>query len=283
MLKVAIPNQITYTDKQLQFLLANIGVDSALQDDYKAVVSNKFPVEIRKMSYREIFRALTNGTQDIGIVLHLAPMEAPMKVCCLHSFCTHKVNLSLFIPKDMHYKNLESLTGKRIATPYPSVLAPYLKAKNLKATVVPLENITCAFEFGIADAICIISGNKQYKFTSQLREIETVTQTYPIIISGENLQAQKQMILDELIERIISAENAQNKKLICISFPNDKKEAIIEALAQFEGPVSVTPALREQTIIRCFLDEKQFWDIKSHLKMVGAETIFVLPVENIIK
>jgi ATP phosphoribosyltransferase len=281
MLKIAIPKSIN-TEKCLQHFRA-VGIDNSVQDDCKVLTSKKFPAEVRRMNDAEIIKAVAVGAQDIGVVLQHQVVESAAKVKCVHSFSAYKKNLSLFIYKELRYKNVESLTGKRIATPFPHIVANFLKLKNIKANIISCEDIECVAELGMADGICTVFNSKLSCLETQLREIEIVMPTFPIIIANENLSAQKQMILEELIERIVSVQNADGKKMIYISALLKNKNAVIQALAQAESPIMEISVDNERMIFQCILDEKRFWDIKAHLQFIGAEIIFVLPVESIIK
>jgi ATP phosphoribosyltransferase len=283
MLRIAIPKKANNIETCLQHFQA-IGINHTTQNDYKAVISKKFPAEVRKMDYKEIITAFAEGVQDIGVVMQHHIAENSAKVLPVHSFPACKKNVSLFISKELRYKNIESLTGKRIATPFPNIVSAFFKTKNVKVTIVPVnEEVMCALELGIADAVCTISDFEPYNFESQLREIEVVTPTFPIIIANENLSAQKQMILDELIERMVSVQNADGKKMIYITVSTEKQSAVKQALTQAESPLIELPAAENKTVFQCVLDEKQLWDIKTHLQIIGAESIFVLPIENVIR
>ncbi|MDR0830778.1 MAG: hypothetical protein LBN95_11825 [Prevotellaceae bacterium] len=282
MLKLAIPHERAHIEKCLRYIQA-AGVDFPAKNDFKALISNKFPVEVRQMGIEEIIASILGEMQDVGVVMQHQILENSVNVKKVHSFTACKKNVTLFIPNELRYKSIESLTGKRIATPFPNIVSAFLRGKNIKASIVPVKaNVMYATEIGLADAVCTVVDAENATFCPQLREIEVVMQTFPVIVASENLSAQKQIILDDLVEKIVSVQNAEHKKMIYIYAPIYKKDAVYKALEQSETSVIELPA-GDKTVFQCLMDEKLFWDIKNHLQIIGVENMLVMPVENILK
>jgi ATP phosphoribosyltransferase len=285
MLKIAIPQTNEFTWKSIE-LLRKSGVDFFADVDSNRIFRSKnFPAQIRQMNFEQIISAVATGAQDIGIVgEHHFEDNICAEIRCVYKFLSYKSNFSLFINKDVKYKGLESMMGRKIATAFPNLVGSFFKQRNIRANIFRYSQpLHLALELGVADGICILEDENTCDFQQQLRESEVIMQSSPVIIAGRRLSAPKQIILDELIDRIESVQKAEGKKMIYIAVPLDKKERVLEVLALAKYKTIVMSISDDNRfLINLIADERQLWDLKAHLKLLGAENIYVLPIENII-
>jgi len=284
MLKIAIPKENEFTRKSVE-MLRKSGIDfSKNADELGVFYSQDFPAQIRIMEFEQIISAVANGAQDIGIIGEHHFENTDAEVCCVHTFSSHKSNISLFVSKALKYKGLESMTGRRIATYFPNMISALFKKRNVRVNVFQYQRpLGLAIELGLADGICVLIDERLRNFYSQLCEVEVLMQSCPIIITGKNLPAQKQIILEELIDRIKSVQNAEGKKMVYVAVPSKNKESVFQVLThQNYKVVETTNCNGEYAVFQIVVDEKYLWDLKSHLKSLGAEDIYVMPIEKII-
>ena len=285
MLKIAIPQHNEFTRKSIETLRKS-GVDfSPNIDKYGSICcSQDFPAQIRMMDFEQIISVVASGAQDIGIVGAHHFENSDTEICCVHSFTSFKSNFSLFINKDLKYKGLESLTGRKIATAFPNLVGAFFKKRNIRVNICQYQPpLPLMVELGNVDGICTLTDDYLQNFCSQLYEIEAIMQSCPIIIANKNLSAQKHIILDELIDRIKSVQNAEGKKMVYVAVPMEKKDSILQFLTQYNyKTVEMAIGSSNRFIIHIMADEKHLWDLKTHLKSLGAENIYVLPIEKII-
>jgi len=284
MLKIAIPKDNEFTRKSVE-MLRKSGVDfSKNANELGVFYSHEFPAQIRIMEFEQIISAVASGAQDIGIVGEHHIENTDAEVVCAHTFSSHKSNISLFISKTLKYKGLESMTGRKIATYFPNMVSALFKKRNIRVNVFQYQRpLGLAIELGIADGICVLLDEHLRNFYSQLYEAEVLAQTCPIIITGKNLPAQKQIILDELIDRIKSVQNAEGKKMVYVAVPFEKKEKVFQTLTlQNYKVIETTNCNGVYAIFQIVVYEKYLWDLKSYLKSLGAENIYVMPIEKII-
>jgi len=284
MLKIAIPKENKFTRGSVQ-VLRKTGVDFARDaDEFGVFDSQNFPAQIRVMDYEQIISAVANGVQDIGIVGEHHLENSNADVSCVYTFSPCKSNISLFVNKTLKYKGLESMTGRKIATPFPNLVSAFFKKQNIRVNVFQYQSpFGTAIELGLADGICVLIDEHLRNLYSQLCEVEVLMKTCPIIIANKNLPATQQIILDELIDRIKSVQNAEGKKMVYVAVPQEKKDSILQVLTMRSHKVIESiNCNKNYNVFQIVVDEKHLWDLKTHLKSLGAENIYVMPIEKII-
>jgi len=284
MLKIALPKSNEFTRRSIE-ILRKAGIDfSQNADEFGVFYSQDFPAQIRIMEFDQIISAVASGGQDIGIVgkHHFENSEA--QINCVHTFSSYKRNFSLLVNKSMKYRGLESMTGRKIATAFPNLVSKFFKSKNIRIEIFTFQvPLSLSVDLGIADGSCALTDENILNFYSQMREVEVIMQSCPVIISGKELPAARQIILDELIDRVISVQNAEGKKMIYVPVPIDKKEHVLQVLELHNYKmIEMTTNSGDYAVIHILADEKNLWDLKTHLKSLGAEDIFVMPIDKII-
>jgi len=284
MLKISIPKDNEFTRKSVEMLRKSDVDFSHNADEFGVFHSQDFPAQIRIMEFDQIISAVASGAQDVGIIGKHHFENTDAEICCVHTFPSHKTNVSLFISKTLKYKGLESMTGRKIATPFPNMVSAFFKKRNIRTNVFYYQkHLGLAIELGIADGICVLMNEHLRNFYSQLCEVEVIMQSYPIIITNKKLSAHKQVILDELIDRIKSVQKAEGKKMVYVAVQLEKKENVLQVLTlQNYKVIEMTNCNGKYAVFQIILDEKYLWDLKTHLKLLGTENIYVTPIEKII-
>ena len=284
MLKIAIPKHNEFARKSIE-ILRKSGVNFTQNaDEFGVFHSKEFPAQIRIMEFEQIISAVASGAQDIGIIGEHHLKDSGAEICCMHTFSSCKSNVSLFVSKTLKYKGLESMAGKRIATYFPNMVSAFFKKRNIRANVFQYQRpLGLAIELGIADGICVVLDEHLLNFYNELCEVDVIMQSSPIIIASKKLSAPRQIILDELIDRIKSVENAEGKKMVYVAVPIENKEKVFDVLTRESYKVvEMINCNKKYGVFQIVVDEKYLWDLKTHLKLLGAEDIYVMPIEKII-
>jgi ATP phosphoribosyltransferase len=93
---------------------------------------------------------------------------------------------------------------------------------------------------------------------------------------------EKRIILESLLFRIQSVQNAENKKYVMMNVPNDNIQSIVNEIPGMRSPTVMPLAKPGWSSLHTVLDEKRFWEIIDKLKALGAEGILELPIEKMI-
>jgi ATP phosphoribosyltransferase len=103
-----------------------------------------------------------------------------------------------------------------------------------------------------------------------------------LLIANNDLSADKQAILDELIFRFEAIQMAEGKKYVLLNAPKDKLPEIIELLPGMRSPTVTPLADSDWVSVQSVIAEQHFWEIIGKLKSLGAEGILVIPIEKMI-
>ncbi len=192
-----------------------------------------------------------------------------------------KCRLSLAIPKGVEYEGLDYFQHKRIATSYPATTLKYLKNNGITAEIHEISgSVEIATGIGLADAISDIVSSGSTLFSNGLKEVETILQSEAVMVANSNLNHTKQEILDKLLFRIRSINNAKSRKYIVLNAPNSSIEKICSLLPGMNSPTIMPLHIKDWSSIHSVVETNEFWGVIDKLKAYGAEGILVMPVEK---
>lgn len=242
-----------------------------------------FPCEILFLRDDDIPQSVADGVADIGVVGENEYLEKNQNAKIIKRLGFSKCRLSLAIPKGDDYKGTEFFSGKKIATSYPVILKKFLEEKGIDADIHEIMgSVEIAPGIGLADGIFDIVSSGGTLVTNGLKEVEVVTDSEAIVIANNNLSAEKQAILDEILFRINAVQETYGKKYILLNAPNDKVDAIIKLLPGMKSPTVLPLAEEGWSSIHSVISEKLFWEEIGKLKELGAQGILVIPIEKMI-
>lgn len=247
------------------------------------IPAKDFPVEILFLRDDDIPQAVATGVADIGIVGENEFVEKNEKADIAKRLGFSKCRLSLAIPKDENYESVKWFEGKKIATSYPFILKEYLKKQNINSEIHIISgSVEISPSIGLSDAIFDIVSSGGTLVSNRLKEVETVMQSEALLIAAKNLSQEKKDILDELIFRIESVQNAEGKKYVLLNAPEDKLNEIFDILPGMRSPTVTPLATKGWCSVQSVVEDKRFWEVINKLKALGAEGILVLPIEKMI-
>lgn len=282
MLRIAVQSKGRLYDETM-LLLEEAGIKLNRGKRILLLSAKGFPVEVLFLRDDDIPQSVANGVADIGIVGENEYVEKGQEAKLVKRLGFSKCHLSLAIPKDEDYQGVQWFEGKTIATSYPEILKSYLKEKGVKADLHVISgSVEIAPGIGLADAIFDIVSSGSTLVSNQLKEVEVIMQSEALLIANNNLSEEKQSILDELLFRFESIQEAEGKKYVLLNAPKDKVKEITEVLPGMKSP-TITPLADENWVsVQSVIAEKHFWEIIGKLKSLGAEGILVIPIEKMI-
>ena len=264
-------------------LLSETGIKLVSSSRRLISAAKNFPLEALFLRDDDIPQCVADGVADIGIVGKNEVMEQQQKVEIVKHLGFSKCRLSLAIPKDEQFQNLEWLAGKKIATSYPRILKEFLAENKLVANIHFIAgSVEIAPGIGLSDAIFDIVSSGSTFVSNRLKEVHTIMDSEAVLVATPNLSIEKQVILDELIFRIEAVEKGRGKKYIMLNAPNDKLDQIIKVLPGMTSPTIMPLAKPGWSSLHSVINESEFWVVIGNLKKNGAEGILVLPIEKMI-
>ena len=282
MLRIAVQTKGRLHEETMA-LLTEAGIKFDAGKRLLLVPSRNFPLEILFLRDDDIPQSVADGIADVGIVGENEFVEKNKKVRLVKRLGFSKCRLSLAIPKTEDYKGLSWFNRKVIATSYPEILAHFLSRNKIKADIhIITGSVEIAPNIGLADAIFDIVSSGSTLVTNNLKEVEVVMKSEAIMVAAPSLSEEKQYVLEELLFRIAAVQTAEDKKYVLMNVPTENIEKITDVLPSMKSPTIMPLAKEGWSSLHAVISEKEFWDIISKLKMLGAEGILVLPIEKMI-
>jgi len=245
--------------------------------------STNFPIEFLFLRDDDIPGYVADGVADLGIVGENEIVEKNKQVHTIRKLGFSKCRLSLAIPKGEEYSGLSYFQNKNIATSYPRILGDFLKENNINAEIHEISgSVEIAPSIGLAEGICDIVSSGSTLMMNGLKEVEKIFSSEAVLISGGNLDAKKQQIVDKLLFRINAVQKGKSNKYVLLNAPNDSLEKIIALIPGMKSPTILPLAQEGWSSVHSVLSEDQFWENIEELKAAGAQGILVVPIEKMV-
>lgn len=281
-LKIAIQKSGRLSEKSLQ-LLESCGIQISNGERKLKAIANNFPIEVLFLRDDDIPQYVEQGVADIGILGENEVWEKNKKVITISQLGFASCKLSLAIPKDEVYTDLNYFQNKKIATSYPKILSDFFNSKNIPVIIEEISgSVEIATGIGLADAIFDIVSSGSTLLMNGLKEVEVISKSQAVLIANDSLSEEKKQILNKLLFRIDSYRNGKENKYILLNAPNSSIKAICEILPGMKSP-TILPLVEEGwSSLHSVVKENDYWDVVEQLKALGAEGILIIPIEKMI-
>lgn len=189
----------------------------------------------------------------------------------------------LAVKEDSGIDSVKDLEGKTIATEVVNLTKDYLTSHKVKANVEFSWGTTEVKVPQLADAIVEITETGSSLRANNLKIIDTVLETTTRFIANKeaynNLEKRKKM--ENIIMMLQSVINAIPKVCLMMNAPKDKLDEIL-AILPSQNPTISHLAKGDWLDIMAVMDKKILRDVLPKLKVSGAISIAVMPIDKII-
>ena len=282
MLRIAIQSKGRLYEDCMN-LLKEAGIKLSNAKRTLLIPSKNFPIEVLYLRDDDIPECVANGTADVGIVGLNEFAEKHKDAHVVKALGFSKCRLSLAIPAQIDYPGLAWFEGKTIATSYPDILRRWLDEKGIRAEIhVIMGSVEISPNIGLGDAIFDIVSSGSTLVSNRLTEVEVVMESEAVMVANNNLSAEKQEVLEELLFRFDAVRSAEDKKYVMMNVPDASLERVLAMLPGVKSPTVIPLATEGWHSVHAVVTEKFFWDISAALKEAGAEGILALNIEKII-
>jgi len=245
--------------------------------------SGNSPIEVLYLRDDDIPHAVCNGIADVGIVGMNEVAERGFDVELLYKLGFGKCRLSLAIPQNEKYENLDYFNGKKVATSYPNILTKFFREKSIECKIEQIAgSVEIAPSIGMTDAIFDIVSSGGTLVSNGLVEVEKVMESEAVLIGNRELSEEKKEIISKLIFRFESIIRSRGKKYILVNIPNEKIDVALEILPSMKSPTLLPLADKNWSAMHTVIDEDEIWEKSEQLKSIGAEDILILSMEKMI-
>ena len=282
-LKIAVQKSGRLSEKSLQ-LLEECGIKISNGERKLKAVAQNFPVEILFLRDDDIPQYVEQGVADIGILGENEVWEKDKELNIIQQLVFAGYRMSLAIPKDEVYTDLNYFQGKRIATSYPKILIDFFAKNNITVFIEEISgSVEIATSIGLADAVFDIVSTGSTLLMNGLKEVATVTKSEAVLISNPNLTPENQAILDKLLFRMQAVREGKQNKYILLNAPNSAIERICSLLPGMKSPTILPLVNKDWSSLHSVIKEDDYWEIIEQLKNLGAEGILIIPIEKMIR
>lgn len=276
-------------------LLARCGIKINLNQQRLIAYAENMPIDILRVRDDDIPGLVMDGVVDLGIIGENVLEEELLKrraqgdnpnYVTLRRLDFGGCRLSLAAPVDFDYQGVECMNNTRIATSYPNLLKRYLDQKGITFKSCLLNgSVEVAPRAGLADAICDLVSTGATLEANGLKEVEVIYRSKACLIQREDeIEADKQALIDKLLTRIQGVIQARESKYIMLHAPSDCLEEVISLLPGAERP-TILPLAGDKNRVAMHMvsSESLFWETMEKLKELGASSILVLPIEKMME
>lgn len=276
-------------------LLIRIGMKINLKQRRLIAFSENMPIDVMCVRDDDIPGLVMDGIVDLGIVGENVLKEELLKRQSKLEKVTYTIvrkldfgscRLSLAIPINTQYLDVDFFNNTRIATSYPYILKEYFYDKNIQFKLCMLNgSVEVAPRAGLADAIFDLVSTGGTLEANGLREVEVVYRSHACLISkSEGISVFKKLVIDKLVARIQGVIRARESKYIMLHIPRNKLEDVIKLLRGAERP-TILKLVGETNKVAMHMvsSETIFWETMEKLKSIGASSILVLPIEKMME
>lgn len=264
-------------------LLKDCGINIENGKDQLKTSATNFPVEVFFLRNGDIPQYLRDGVVDLAIVGENLLEEKGSDLEIIEKLGFSKCRVSIAFPKEVDFKSISDLNGKRIATSYPNTVKTFLKENNINAEIHVINgSVEIAPNIGLADAICDIVSSGSTLFKNNLKEVLLIAKSQAVLVKSNELTNDQIEIVNKLLFRLKSVLRAKKSRYILLNAPNEKINAISSILPVLKSPTVLPLAQKGWSSMHSVINSEDFWEVINQLKENGAEDILVCPIEKMV-
>ena len=246
--------------------------------------SHNFPVEFLFLRDDDIPGYVEDGIADLGVVGQNVHVEERKAIDEIKPLGFSKCRLSLAIPREEEYRDVQYFNGKSIATSYPVILQKYLDSMGVKADLHEISgSVEIAPGMGLASGIFDIVSSGSTLMSNGLKEVEIAMRSEATMVASRHLSDEKKALLKNLLFRIEAVLEGKNSKYVLLNAPNESVQDILDLLPGMRSPTVLPLATEGWSSVHSVINEDEFWDKIEALRGAGAEGILVVPIEKMVK
>lgn len=281
-LKLAVQKSGRLSDSSLK-LIKECGITFPTRIASLKAQAFNFPVEFLYLRDDDIPGYVSDQVADAGIVGENVLLEKTDDLEVVKKLGFSKCRLSIAVPREFDYQNIQSLEGLNIATSYPKILSSFLNKHEVSVDIHEISgSVEIAPSIGLAEAVCDIVSTGSTLLSNGLTEVEIILKSEAVLVARPDLTGSQRKILDQLLFRISAVQAANSNKYILLNAPNEAIQKIIELLPGMRSPTVLPLAQEGWSSLHSVVNEDDFWEVIENLREAGAEGILVIPIEKMV-
>ena len=282
-LKIAIQKNGRLSTESLS-ILKKCGIEFSDSSNKLFIKSTNMLIDLLMVRDDDIPKLVSQNIADLGIVGENVVSEKQLSDTSLKLKTTLKLGfsrcrLSFAKPKKM---NLDNINNKKIATSYPSIVKDYLEKKDINAEIIEIHGSVELTPFvEISDIIADLVSTGSTLESNNLTELDSIMDSQAILVQSSSIPSKKLPLIEKIVARINSVIKAKDSKYIMFNADTDNTDELIKLLPAAESPTIIPLADQSKIAIHTVCKEDVFWETIESLKLRGASSILVLPIEKL--
>ena len=276
MLRVAVPNKGQLSDPARD-MLREAGYAAAANTRELVVQDPENDVEFFFLRPRDIATYVGRGTLDVGITGEDLLADSGSQASIILELGFAPSTFRLAAPQGTA-KTASDLSGKRIATSYPTILNNWLTDQGLSADVVTLDGaVENAVRLGVADAVADVVATGTTLKQAGLEIIgEPIFKSQSVLISRNNIEDQN--AVDVFVRRLQGVIVARAYVLVDYDIPNTLIDKACVITPGIESPTVSSLHDSAWSAVRAMVPRKQVHAVMDELYDLGARGVIVTDI-----
>lgn len=277
-MKIALPNKGSLADSSVQ-ILKEAGYRQRTDARDLVLLDNDNGIEFYYLRPRDIALYVGSGELDAGITGRDLLIDSQAAAEEILALGFGKSTFRFAAPKDAGSKNdLSSLSGKRIASAYPGLVADYLDREKIKAEIIRLDGaVESSVKLGVADLIAdVVSTGNTLRQAGLEVFGEILLESEAVLIKRSGTKQSQE--LETLIRRLQGVVIARQYVLVDYDIPKVKLTEACALTPGLESP-TISPLAKEDWVaVRAMVLRKDTNKIMDELWALGARGILVTDI-----
>jgi ATP phosphoribosyltransferase len=276
MLRVAVPNKGQLSDPARD-MLREAGYAAAANTRELVVQDPENDVEFFFLRPRDIATYVGRGTLDVGITGEDLLADSASQASIILELGFAPSTFRLAAPQGTA-KTASDLSGKRIATSYPTILNNWLTEQGLSADVVTLDGaVENAVRLGVADAVADVVATGTTLKQAGLEIIgDPIFKSQSVLISRNNIEDQN--AVDVFVRRLQGVIVARAYVLVDYDIPNTLIDKACVITPGIESPTVSSLHDSAWSAVRAMVPRKQVHAVMDELYDLGARGVIVTDI-----
>jgi len=276
MLRVAVPNKGQLSDPARD-MLREAGYAAAANTRELVVQDPENDVEFFFLRPRDIATYVGRGTLDVGITGEDLLADSGSQASIILELGFAPSTFRLAAPQGTA-KTASDLSGKRIATSYPTILNNWFTDQGLSADVVTLDGaVENAVRLGVADAVADVVATGTTLKQAGLEIIgEPIFKSQSVLISRNNIEDQN--AVDVFVRRLQGVIVARAYVLVDYDIPNTLIDKACVITPGIESPTVSSLHDSAWSAVRAMVPRKQVHSVMDELYDLGARGVIVTDI-----
>jgi ATP phosphoribosyltransferase len=275
-------------------LLARSGLSFRESRDRLFCYGESLPIDLLLVRDDDIPGLIAEGTCDLGLVGRNVLEEQRLDRLAnglapafreLRALGYGRCRLCVAVPQELDWIGPKTLSGLRIATSYPRLLADWLAREGVDAEVVTLSgSVEIAPRLGKAEAICDLVSTGGTLAANQLREVAVILESEAVLAAPVAPFADERADLAAmLLRRLDGVLQVRDSKLVMLHVDRSALDAVIRLLPGADSPsVMALDGNRDAVALQAVCQGAITWQHLEDMKRAGARGMLVLPVEQML-